>query len=202
MRILTYKVSPSKVSLPTLAKYKTNMGVQREREREPFLCERDTLECSRVYVGKIFACLLLEPWTDQFTHVNGPPCRFCFPSLGLSDYHKLCVHVHVNKTKFETNSFLEHYHMTCNVKTKQTRGNKKRCILRFIWQGRCCIHVLFWRHCCLLYSQGRSSVYPSRFWIFTVKNFRYRVNEFYIYIGFYIDKWLFITYVLTYPTTW
>ena len=81
MRFLTYKVSPSKVSQPTLAKYKTKMGVQ--REREPFLCERDTLECSRVYVGKIFACLLLEPWTDQFTHVNGAPCTFCFPSLGL-----------------------------------------------------------------------------------------------------------------------
>lgn len=62
--------------------------------------------------------------------------------------------------------------------------------------------VLFWRHCCLFYSQGRSLVYRSRFWIFTVKNFRYRVNEFYIYIGFYIDKWFFTTYVLKYWTTW
>ena len=34
-------------------------------------------------------------------------------------FHKLCVHMHVNKTKFERNSSLEYYyHMTCIWKTK------------------------------------------------------------------------------------
>ena len=34
-------------------------------------------------------------------------------------FHKLCVHMHVNETKFERNSSLEYYHMTCIRKTKK-----------------------------------------------------------------------------------
>ena len=32
-------------------------------------------------------------------------------------FHKLCVDMHVNKTKFEKNGSLEYYHMTCINKT-------------------------------------------------------------------------------------
>ena len=35
--------------------------------------------------------------------------------------HKLCVHMHVNKTKFARHSSLEYYHMTCIGKAKHTR---------------------------------------------------------------------------------
>ena len=35
-------------------------------------------------------------------------------------FRKLCVNMHVSKTKFERNSSLEYYHMTCTGKTKHT----------------------------------------------------------------------------------
>ena len=35
-------------------------------------------------------------------------------------FHNLCVDMYVNETKFERNSSLEYYHMTCNGKTKHT----------------------------------------------------------------------------------
>ena len=41
---------------------------------------------------------------------------FCFPSEGLREiaplsFHKLPVHMHGNKTKFERNGSQEYYHM-------------------------------------------------------------------------------------------
>ena len=36
-------------------------------------------------------------------------------------FHKFCIHMHVNKTKFERNRSLEYYHMTCIGKTKHAR---------------------------------------------------------------------------------
>ena len=43
---------------------------------------------------------------------------FVFPievpeELDPLSFHELRVHMHVNKTKFERNSSLEYYHMTC-----------------------------------------------------------------------------------------
>ena len=35
-------------------------------------------------------------------------------------FYKLCVHMHVSKTKFERKSSLEYFHMTCFGKTKHT----------------------------------------------------------------------------------
>ena len=52
----------------------------------------------------------------------------CFPNRGPgeldpSSFHKLCVDIQVNKTKFERNSSLECYHMTClgkqNIQAKE-----------------------------------------------------------------------------------
>ena len=50
---------------------------------------------------------------------------FCFPNRGPRElyplsFHELCVHMRLNKTKFERNSSLEYYHMTCIGKTKHT----------------------------------------------------------------------------------
>ena len=52
---------------------------------------------------------------------------FVFPievpgELDPLSFYKLCIHMHVNKTKFERNSSLEYYmyHMTCIGKTKDT----------------------------------------------------------------------------------
>ena len=49
----------------------------------------------------------------------------CFPiavpgELETLSFHKLRVDMNVNKTRFERNSFLEHYHLTCIGKTKYT----------------------------------------------------------------------------------
>ena len=38
--------------------------------------------------------------------------------LNNLSFHKLCVDMHVNKTKFERISSLEYYHMTCIAETK------------------------------------------------------------------------------------
>ena len=51
---------------------------------------------------------------------------FVFPikvpgELNQLSFYKLCVDMHVNKTKFERNSSLEYYHMICIGKTKNTR---------------------------------------------------------------------------------
>ena len=40
--------------------------------------------------------------------------------LNPLSFHNLCVDVYVNKTKFERNSSLEYYRMTCIGKTKHT----------------------------------------------------------------------------------
>ena len=50
---------------------------------------------------------------------------FVFPievpgELDPLSFLKLCLDMHVNKTKFERNSSLEYYHMTCIGKTKHT----------------------------------------------------------------------------------
>ena len=42
----------------------------------------------------------------------------------------LCIHMHLNNTKFERNSSLEYYHMTCigkqNVQAKEVYWNKRK----------------------------------------------------------------------------
>ena len=48
---------------------------------------------------------------------------FCFPNRGLRELnplssHNLCVDMHVNETKFEGNSSLGYYHMTCYWENK------------------------------------------------------------------------------------
>ena len=50
---------------------------------------------------------------------------FVFPievpgELDPLSLHKICIDMHVNKTKFERNSSLEYYHMTCIGKTEHT----------------------------------------------------------------------------------
>ena len=50
-------------------------------------------------------------------------CMVYFPSEGLRGiflFHKLCLHMHVHKTKFKRTSSLEYYHMTFIGKTKHT----------------------------------------------------------------------------------
>ena len=37
--------------------------------------------------------------------------------LGLLSFHKLCADMRLNETKFDRNSSLEYYHMTCIGKT-------------------------------------------------------------------------------------
>ena len=51
---------------------------------------------------------------------------FVFPTevpgeLDPLSSHKLYVHMHVNKTKFERNSSLDYYHMACIGKATHTR---------------------------------------------------------------------------------
>ena len=70
---------------------------------------------------------------NQCTHqLIQPTCNtalklvgFVFPievpgELDPLSFHKLRVDMHVNKTKFERNSSLKYYHMTCIGKTKHT----------------------------------------------------------------------------------
>ena len=57
-----------------------------------------------------------------FQH-NKPLLCFVFPTevpgeLDSLSFHKLCVDMHVNKTKFERKGSLEYYHVTCIEKTK------------------------------------------------------------------------------------
>ena len=50
---------------------------------------------------------------------NRPPQLVCFisPLKFSGEFDPQSFHMHVNKTKFERNSFLEHYHMTFMGKT-------------------------------------------------------------------------------------
>ena len=61
----------------------------------------------------------------NFSCISIKLVMFCFPSRGPRElyplsFHELCVHMRLNKTKFERNSSLEYYHMTCIGKTKHT----------------------------------------------------------------------------------
>ena len=54
---------------------------------------------------------------------------FCFPNRGPGEleslsFHKLCVDMHVNETKFGRKGFLEYYHMTCIAKKKNIQAKE------------------------------------------------------------------------------
>jgi len=54
-------------------------------------------------------------------------------NLALLSLHKLCVNKHVNKKKFERNSSLEYYYMTCIGKAKHT--GLKRSMMQRVFNG-------------------------------------------------------------------
>ena len=72
--------------------------------------------------------LLLDSHSVNYVHVQETYPLFMLTGRKLEvpgelaplSFHKLCLDMHVNKTKFKRNSSLEHYHMICIGRTKHT----------------------------------------------------------------------------------